>query len=276
MTRRTPLCALLALAASLLTPGCPPSGGGGTGGGGGQDALDQALARKKLIVAMDVGYDPFEVVLPDGSFGGFDVDLCREVAADLGVELELKNVAWTGIVSELQTGKVDAIFSGMSITAEREKTVDFSRPYYSVGQVVVKRKGDVRIGSWQDLNKQGMVVATQQGTTGEQAIKDFMPQAEVKRFDKIDLGCVDLAQKRADAVVFDHPFCMKYVAGHPELEGIWQPFTEEKIAAALRQDSPKLREAIDRTIQRLESGGRMAELERKHFPPRPEAPVPGK
>ena len=276
MTRRTPLCALLALAASLLTPGCPPSGGGGTGGGGGQDALDQALARKKLIVAMDVGYDPFEVVLPDGSFGGFDVDLCREVAADLGVELELKNVAWTGIVSELQTGKVDAIFSGMSITAEREKTVDFSRPYYSVGQVVVKRKGDVRIGSWQDLNKQGMVVATQQGTTGEQAIKDFMPQAEVKRFDKIDLGCVDLAQKRADAVVFDPPFCMKYVAGPPELEGLWQPFTEEKIAAALRQDSPKLREAIDRTIQRLESGGRMAELERKHFPPRPEAPVPGK
>lgn len=261
MTRRHLLAACLG-ALLLLTPGCPPAGGAG-----GQDALDAVLARKKLIVAMDPAYDPFEVRQPDGSIAGFDVDLVHEVAADLGVEVELKGVAWVSIVPELKSKNVDAIFSGMSVTDERKRTVAFSRPYFQVGQVVVKRKGDDRIKTWRDLNQKGMVVATQQGTTGEQAIKDFMPEAEILRFEQVDLGCVALTQKKCDAVVFDHPYLMKYVSTRTgELEGIWEPFTREPIAAAVRQDSPKLAEAIDRTLTRLEQSGKLKELTAKHFP----------
>lgn len=269
MSRRS--TALLPLAL-LLATGCPSGEGAATGSAGtpppaAQDALEQVQARKKLVVAMDVGYDPFEVELPDGTYAGFDVDLAREIAQDLGVELELKNVAWVSIIPELQNGKVDAIISGMSDTPERRKSVSFSRAYFDIGQVVVKRKGDDRIKSYKDLNKKGMVIATQQGTTGEQAIKDHIPEAEIRQFDKIDLGCVDLAQGRCDAVVFDHPFLMKYVSSRTsELEGIWEPFTQEKLAVAIRLDSPKLVEAVDRTIERLEQSGALQELVKKHFP----------
>ena len=259
-----PSLALGALCALLLA-GCP------SGGAAGRDALEVAKARGKLIVATDAGYDPFEVLDKEGKITGFDIDLAREVAKDLGLELELKNVAWDGIIGELKTGKCDVIFSGMSVTDERKKTVSFSAPYFSVGQVVVKRKGDARIASFEDLNTPDMIVATQQATTGEQAIRSKLPlvaKAEhILRFPKADMACLAVIQKKADAVVFDHPFLMKYVAQRAEgdLEGLWTHFTSEPIAAACRPDSPGLVAAIDKTLARLVQDGTMQKLYLKHF-----------
>ena len=245
---------------ALLLAGCPQPTGTG-------DAYDVAQQRGKLVVALDAGYDPFEVINADGTLSGYDVDLLAEVAQDLGVALELKNVAWDGIIAELRTGRADCIFSGMSVTDERKQVVDFSTPYFSIGQVVVKRSGDDRIQSWQDLNAAGWTIATQQATTGEQAIRTHMPQATLLRFPKADAACLALIQGKADAVVFDHPFLMKYVATRTsgELEGIWEPFTREDIAAAIRKDSPKLRAAINATLARLQASGKLAQLQQKHF-----------
>ncbi|MBX3465887.1 MAG: transporter substrate-binding domain-containing protein [Planctomycetes bacterium] len=263
MHRLAPLAALL-----LAVTGCPA--GGPTGGPAGD--LDAIKARGRLVVAMDVGYDPFETLGPDGKPQGFDVDLVHEVAADLGVQVELKNVAWDGIVGELQTGKVDVIFSGMSITEDRQRAVAFSEPYYRVGQVVVKKKGDGRIKSFRDLDDPQMRVATQQGTTGEQAIREFMPKAQLMKFAKTDEACLTLIQGKCDAVVFDHPFLLKYVTEQTtELEGLWQPFTEEAIAAAVRLDNQRLVDAINATLARLRQSGRLAQLEARWFPRLPDA-----
>jgi polar amino acid transport system substrate-binding protein len=268
----------LGLAASLALVGCP-SGGGGSTTAPASGGLDAIKARGKLVVAMDVGYDPFEVLDGKGGFQGYDVDIVNEVAKDLGVQVELKNTAWDGIVGELRTGKVDAIFSGMSITPERQRAVAFSEPYYSVGQVVVKRKGDGRIKSFKDLDDPQMRVATQQGTTGEQAVARFMPKAQLMKFAKTDEACVTLIQGKCDAVVFDHPFLIKYVTQQTDqLEGIWEPFTEEQIAAACRIEDQALVDAINQTLARLRQSGKLDELQRRWFPARPDtaaAPAPG-
>lgn len=253
-------------AAALLLAGCPPAQQKTAA----RDALDDVKARGRLVVAMDVGYDPFEVLSPEGKPVGYDVDLVNEVAADLGVQVELQNTAWDGIIPTLQTGKVDAIFSGMSITEERRRAVAFSDPYYSVGQVVVKKKGDARIKSHHDLDAPEMRVATQQGTTGEQAILRFMPKAQLMQFAKTDEACVALSQGKCDAVVFDHPFLIKYVTLQTtELEGLWEPFTSEDIAAAVRMDSQRLLDAINGTLARLKQSGKLAELQAKWFPKKP-------
>lgn len=268
---------MTALRATLLTlllalTGCP--GGAPAGGPGG--GLDAIKARGKLIVAMDVGYDPFEVLSTEGKPVGYDVDLVNEVAKDLGVAVELKNVAWDGIIGELQNGKVDVIFSGMSITPDRQQAVAFSEPYYQVGQVVVKKKGDGRIKSYRDLDDPSMRVATQQGTTGEKAITDFMPKAQLMRFPKTDEACLTLIQGKCDAVVFDHPFLIKYVKEQTtELEGVWEPFTKEPIAAAVRLDNQKLVDAINATLSRLRQSGKLEELQTQWFPALPgAAPTP--
>lgn len=262
----TGLARAAATLAILLLTGCPS----GHPAAAPVDALELVKQRGKLVVAMDVGYDPFEVLGEDGKPKGYDVDLVHEVARDLGVQVELQNTAWDGIVGALQTGKVDAIFSGMSITEERRRAVAFSTPYFSVGQVVVKKKGDGRIKGFRDLDDPSMRVATQQGTTGEQAILRFMPKAQLMQFAKTDEACVALSQGKCDAVVFDHPFLIKYVTlQSTELEGLWEPFTEEHIAAAVRIDSQRLLEAINATIARLEQSGELAALQAKWFPRTP-------
>lgn len=257
------LCALLTL--TLL--GCPG------GGAASSDAFDAAKARGKLIVAMEVGYDPFEVQLADGSYDGFDVHLAREIAEDLGVELELKNVGWEGIISDLLTGKADLIVSGMSITAERQEAVNFSEPYYSVGQVVATRIDDERITSWEDLNSTTYTVATQAGTTGEQAIRRLMPELPTEQlltFPQINEACVNLVQGRADAVVFDHPFIARYMTEQPgKIRVLWDPFTEEEIGVAVHKDSPKMLEAVNATLTRLRESGAMDTLIERWFPAPP-------
>ncbi|HBP21764.1 MAG TPA: amino acid ABC transporter substrate-binding protein, partial [Planctomycetes bacterium] len=146
------------------------------------DALDLARERGKLIVATDAGYVPFEVINPDGTFSGFDVDLLTEIGKELGLEVELRNTAWAGIIGALQANKVDLIMSGMSVTEERKKAVDFSEPYYRVGQVVIKRRGDERINSPSDLDDPALTIATQEGTTGEEAVRQKFPQGKLLRF----------------------------------------------------------------------------------------------
>ncbi|MGE0706390.1 MAG: substrate-binding periplasmic protein [Planctomycetota bacterium] len=261
--------ALLLLLPLLCCTGCP-SGDAKTGAPpkvSGNDAFDLAKARGELIVATDAGYVPFEVMSPDGTFSGFDVDLLQEVAKDLGLKCTIRNVAWDGIIGELRTSKVDMIMSGMSITKERQEVVDFSEPYYQVGQVLVKRKGDERLKSIADLNKEGLIIGTQQNTTGEKAAREQCPKATFLTFPKLDQACLALQQSKADAVVFDLPGLHGYLRENPtaQLEGIWKPFTAEAIGAAFRKDSPKLRAAFDATLARLRKEGRYDALVKQHF-----------
>jgi len=265
------LTSLLALAALLLT-GCPgPKAEQG-------DAFDLVKKRGKLIVGTDAGYVPFEVVEPDGSLTGFDVDLVHEVAKDLGVEVEIQNVAWAGIVGQLRTGRIDTIFSGMSITEERKQNIDFSEPYYHIGQVVVKRKADDRFKTWQELDDPQFTVATQEGTTGEGQAREKMPKAKLLRFPKLDAACLAVIQEKADAVVFDDAGLRKYVAQREEqdLEGLWEPFSSEPIGAAIRKDSPKLKAAIDATLARLKKDGRYDALVKQYFGDAPKTTQPSK
>jgi len=253
---------LLVLAATLLfATGCPAPKPA-------TDAFDDAKARGELIVAMDAGYVPFEILEADGSFSGFDVDLINEVAKDMGVKVKIKNVAWNGIIGELNTGKADLIISGMSITPERAKAVAFSEPYFMVGQVVVSRVGDENVMSADDLGAEGLTIAVQEGTTGEFAVREKFPKAKLLRFPKADQACLAVVQKKADAVVFDHPFLQSYVAkqGKGTLKGNWKPFTEEPIGAAFRKTSPKLADAFDATLERLRKDGTYDALVKKYFP----------
>lgn len=231
------------------------------------DAFDTIKKRGTFIIALNAGYPPFETVGEDGKPQGFDIDLANEVAKDLGVKLEIKNVKWDGIIGVLRTGKADAIFSGMSVTEERKAVVLFSEPYFNVGQVVLKRKGDERIKSHTDLNDPKFTIAVEASTTGEQACKKVLPKAKLLRLEKVDQACVALIQNKADAVVFDNAFLLDFVNRREkdDVEGIWKQFTFEDIAVAMRQDSPKLQAAVNKTLKRLRESGKLTELLVKHF-----------
>ena len=121
-------------------------------------------------VAQDMAYAPFEYINEAGEPEGFDCDLMRAIAAEMGFEVNLVNTAWDGIIPALLGGNADMIISAMTITEERSKSVTFSDPYFEATQyIAVKDESDIK--SLDDL--QGKKVGVQNATTGDFAISDY-------------------------------------------------------------------------------------------------------
>ncbi len=121
-------------------------------------------------VAQDMAYAPFEYINEDGEPEGFDCDLIRAIAAEMGFAVNLVNTAWDGIIPALLGGNADMIISAMTITEERAQSVTFSDPYFEATQYIAVKE-DSGIKKLDDL--QGKKVGVQNATTGDFAISDY-------------------------------------------------------------------------------------------------------
>ena len=116
-----------------------------------------------LIVGTDPGFKPFEY--KEGQqIVGFDIDLSREIAKDLGKRIKVEEMAFDGLLPALQAGRIDMIIAGMTVTPDRAKNAAFSDPYYSATQRVMVRRDHQRIKTVADLA--GTRIGVQLGTTG--------------------------------------------------------------------------------------------------------------
>ena len=93
-----------------------------------------------IVMGTNAEFDPFEFHEDDGTIAGFDVDLSKYIAAELGMELKIEDMAFDSLISALQGGKVDFVAAGMTADPERSKNVDFSDSYYSASQVIIVKK----------------------------------------------------------------------------------------------------------------------------------------
>ncbi len=249
--------------------------------------LNGVLERGALRVCFEAGYLPFEMVSKRSglrerslrpaderkggqktSFGGFDIDLARAMARELGVAYVPVNTRWTSIIPSLLLGRCDIIISGMSITDERRRRVDFSDPYMRVGQTVLlsARLADT-VTSYQDLNDTKYRVASKPGTTGEAAVQRYLPQAVYQAFETETAAASAVAEGRVDAFVYDRPFHETYLAMHGAqgLVFLDEPFTDEAIAFAIRKDDPDFLAWLNAFLGEIRTDGRYDEIRRKWF-----------
>lgn len=125
--------------------------------------------NRTLNVAMDMAYAPFESINQQGEPEGFDVDLIRAIAAEMGFAVNLINTDWNGIIPSLLAGNSDLIISAMTITEERAKSVTFSDPYFEATQYIAVKKGS-NIKSLAAL--EGKKIGVQLNTTGDFAVSE--------------------------------------------------------------------------------------------------------
>lgn len=198
---------------------------------------------------------------------GYDIDLITEVCNLAKCKPDIKSVAWEGIFPALQKGDYDAVISGVTITEERDKTMDFTKPYIEVGQVVLVRADETRINGVDNLADR--TVAVQKGTTNDEAATQMQKDKkikEVKRFPTFDLAVKSLLQKDVDAVIIDNTAASGYMGTNPDkLKVTGDKFTSEGLGIVVRDGDKTLQGAFNAALDQLRQNGTLERLYTKWF-----------
>ncbi|HOI94214.1 MAG TPA: transporter substrate-binding domain-containing protein [Syntrophobacter fumaroxidans] len=229
--------------------------------------LNQVIKRNKLMVGMEVKFFPFEYADKNGRPLGFDVEIAGLAAKELGVELEIKDMEFSGLIPALQGGKVDMIISGMTRTLTRAKTVSFTQPYFETGLCALlsnRRAPDVK--DVKELNAPGRVIAVKLGTTGDLVTAKMFPEAQVNRY-KEETACVrEVVTGRADAFLYDQLSIGKHHKENPDTtRAVLTPFTYEPFAMAIRKGDPDFLNWLNQFLETIRADGRYRELHEKYF-----------
>lgn len=215
-----------------------------------------------LRVGTDATYEPFESIDENGNFVGFDMELIAMVAEEIGLELELQNVSWDGIIPGLMNGNYDCLITAMTITEERKKQIDFSDPYFTIKQVIVVREDDFSINGPEDLV--GKVVTAQNGTTGDLYASEI-ENVKMKRFDTNPQAIQELLNNNADAAVMDDLVAYQAMAKMSGLRVIAIDDAEvENYGIGVRKGNEELLNQINRALATLRENGKLNELVEKY------------
>jgi len=166
-------------------------------------------ARPVLRVGVDVKFPPFTQTGADGTTPvGFEIDVIETVAARAGFEVEFIPTEYNQLLVFVSQCQLDAGISGITITDPLKETLNFTTPYFTTGQVVVVKEGNILIHGKDDLA--GMKVGTQDNTPSEDALNS-LAQAEKLKYGTFYLAFQDLINGYIDAVVTDYPRALGYV-----------------------------------------------------------------
>lgn len=230
--------------------------------------LEEIQKRGKLRVGMEPGYMPFELQNKKGEIIGFDADMGAAMAKAMGVELELVSTAWDGIIPALLTGKFDVIMSGMTLTQERNMSINFAPPYVVIGQtILVKKDLAGTIKTYKDLNDPKYTVASKLGTTGEQATKRMIPKAKYNSYETEQEGVMELVNGKIDAFIYDQPYNIVAMSqkGQGKIVHLDTPFTFEPIAWGVRKGDADFLNWLENFMYQVKNDGTYERIYHKWF-----------
>ncbi len=229
--------------------------------------LGKVVKQNKLVVGLEAKYFPFEYSDTQGKPVGFDVDLATLAAKELGVELEIKDMEFSGLIPALQGGKIDMIVSGMTRTLARAKTVTFTQPYFVTGLcALLSNKKAPDVTEVAQLNDPGRTIAVKLGTTGDLITAKLFPKATVNRY-KEETACVlEVVAGRADAFIYDQFSIIKHHRRNADTtRPILKPFTYEPYAIAIRSGDFDFLTWLNQFLETIKADGRYKELHKKYF-----------
>ena len=217
--------------------------------------LSDIKSKGKLVVGTSADYPPYEFhTMANGKdeIVGFDIDVAKEVAKDLGVELEVKDMDFDGLLVALQAGKVDMVFAGMTPTYERKENADFSDIYYSATHRFILRSGEEgSVKSFDDLK--GKKIGVQKGSIQEGIAKENFDEANIKSLAKVTDLVLDLKNKKVDAILIEEGVAKINCDKNKDIAMSDFVVTDENggAAIALKKGSTELQTEVNKTISKL-------------------------
>ena len=225
----------------------------------------------KVRIGVEGAYPPFSYKNPDGSLGGFDVDIAIALCEAMAVECDLVEQDWDGIIPALQAKKFDAIIASMSITPDRMKVVDFTNKYYHTPAKFVVKEGVTVEESNEGMKD--LVVGVQRGTTHEDYMNKKFPDVELKLYGTQDEVYLDMGSGRidaimADSVAMDDGFIKTdqgagfvFLPGNHNDPAIYG----EGAGIAVRKSDGDLKEKFNMAIDKIRADGTYQEIAAKYF-----------
>lgn len=246
---------ILTGALALSVTGCGTS----TAGNKEKNLLEEIKESGKLTVGMSIDYAPYEFyVMEDGAkkMVGMDIDLISEIAADLGVEYEIKEMKFSTICEAVANGIIDIGVSGLSPDEERLQLIDFSDIYFEAEQgILVSKENSATISKLSDL--EGKKVGAQNGSV-QAKIANTIKDAEIKLLPEVPTLIQDLVSGNLDAVIVELPVADIQAVVNPSLAVAKETINDTSgggSAIGLPKNQPELTAAINETIKRLKDEG---------------------
>ncbi|NLC51563.1 MAG: basic amino acid ABC transporter substrate-binding protein, partial [Firmicutes bacterium] len=218
------------------------------------EAENEADEKEVLLMGTNAGFIPFEFLNEDEEIDGFDIELAEEIASILGMELEVLDMDFGGLILAVKNGQIDIAVAGITITEERLESVNFSDPYYVAGQTIVVREDETGISGIEDLA--GRLVGVQEGTTGDFECDDLIEEGlfkseDVRRFPQVNEVFLALESGQVDAVIMDEPVANRYIEERGGMKTIGGVFTEEEFGIAIAKENKELLEQINAALKEI-------------------------
>lgn len=229
-------------------------------------SLDKVLEKGQLIMGLDDSFPPMGYRDADGNVVGFDIDLAAEVCARMGIELVIQPISWDAKTLELNSGNIDCIWNGFTITDSLKEQLTFSDPYLANKQVVVVR-GDSEVQTLADLA--GKNLGLQAGSSAVAALDafpEFRDSVEVSEFKDNMTAMLDLEKGGLDAVLVDVIVAGYYFSQHEgDFRVLSEELTSEEYGIGFRKADLALAEKVNSTLLDMAADGKLAEISTKWF-----------
>lgn len=238
------------------------------------DLLDKIKADKVFTVATEARFAPFEFV-EDDKIVGYSADIMVEIMKALpGVELKRLDLPWQGILPGLAAGRFDYVVTSVTVTPERMKAYHLSAPIADATMALLKRKGDATITKPEDIA--GKAVGSQAGSAQLAALETFAATLKdkggpvtVSTYTDFSEAYADLGAGRIQAVVNSLPNLLEAARQRPDVFEVvlptFGPKTYFSWAGRNDADSASLNALMDAELVKLNTSGKLAELEKKWF-----------
>lgn len=222
---------------------------------------------KTLNMGTSADYPPYESIdtsSGNNNYVGFDIDIAKYITSQLGYKLKITNMNFDGLVAALQTKRVDFVMAGMTPTADRKKSIDFTDTYYSAQQLIMTRK-DTNIKSIGDLK--GKKVGVQLGSIQQKIAQQINQKTPITidSLDKVNILVEELKSKRIDAMVIEDAVAAKYLQANSNFTAFKVPGQKSAGSAiAFPKNSPLTKQFNDE-LKKMKQDGKLDELVKKWF-----------
>ena len=229
------------------------------------DVLKKVKARGQLFVGTQVPYEPFEFYnTTSGHYEGIDMEIAQKVADALGVTLVIKPMDFDPLFGAVQTGQIDMAISSITITTDREKTVNFTSSYYMANQAVLM-KDTTTVTNINGLN--GTKIVAQLGTTGAEWAKTNLVDTgrvaanDYSDYTDVSAAALTIQNGQKDAFIVDTPVAYGYAntaANHMKVAFVIT--TNENYGICIQKNQIDFRNAINKVIADMKADGSLAAL----------------